>query len=63
MTVTEYREKHPDCKYCKHRGYSNYICIATGKKISNRTAKKCPCYAAVKWHGDEDGGKRESTKP
>lgn len=54
MTVTEYRETHPNCEYCKHRGFSDFICYATQKKLSKRTAKKCPCYTPVKWHGDKE---------
>ena len=49
MTVKEYREKHPNCKYCKYWlcGDSyGYECSATKKLMFKRTAKKCPCYVA-----------------
>lgn len=50
MTVKEYREKHPNCKYCKNRmSGEDYECSATGKRITKRTAKKCPCYIPIIW--------------
>ena len=57
MTVTEYREKNPDCKYCKHRIPPFSICQATNKKMSKRQAKKCPCYEAEKWNFDNINAK------
>lgn len=48
MTVTEYRVKYPDCRYCKHRT-GDYMCKATEKRMSKRTAQKCPCYVASEW--------------
>lgn len=63
MTVTEYREKHPNCEYCYHSPAIkvNNKCDATGKRVSNRTAKKCPCYVARRWAFDKNaslyGGK------
>ena len=54
MTVKEYREKYPNCKYCNHRmlGFDN--CQATGKRMSKRTAKKCPCYIPETWRFDKE---------
>lgn len=49
MTVKEYREKHPDCEYCHHRVQPFFNCIALNKRMSKRTAKKCPCYVPTKW--------------
>ena len=51
MTVTEYRRKYPDCKYCQNRLPGFEICNATNKSIifNKRTAKKCPCYVPEKW--------------
>lgn len=40
MTITEYRKKNPDCKYCKHRIPPFSICLATNKKMSKKQAKK-----------------------
>lgn len=53
MTVTEYREKHPNCEYCQHRGFTTYICSATKKRMSKMVAKKCPCYLAATWPSDK----------
>ena len=54
MTVTEYREKHPNCEYCfNHPRDCGERCEAIGKKMSERTAKKCPCYIPRKWEWDE----------
>lgn len=53
MTVTEYREKYPNCYYCKHQIGGLSKCVATEKKISKRTAKKCPCYEPEKWKLDK----------
>lgn len=54
MKVTEYRRKHPNCKYCAHYGgWMSYKCDATQKKMSKRTAKKCPCYVPEKWKYDD----------
>ena len=33
MTVTEYRRKYPDCKYCQNRLPGFEICDATNKTI------------------------------
>ena len=50
MTVAEYRTKHPNCEYCKNRmSGESYKCSATDKRISKRTAKKCPCYIPRIW--------------
>lgn len=47
MTVKKYRERHPNCKYCKYWMLGDsygYECSATKKIMRKRTAKKCPCY-------------------
>ena len=45
MTVKEYREKHPDCKYCNHTiHFKGLRCPATRRLKTKLTAKKCPCY-------------------
>lgn len=49
MTVNEYREKHPDCEYCKHHYGGFDKCIATNKRMNKRTAKKCRCYKPDKF--------------
>lgn len=49
MTVYEYRRKHPDCEYCKNMCRPFDRCLATNQKMSKRTARKCPCYAAEGW--------------
>lgn len=49
MTVTEYRTKYPSCEYCRNRMRPFDRCIATNKRISKRTAKKCPCYVPEEW--------------
>ena len=54
MTVKEYREKNPNCCYCNHRSMSMDYCSATQKKMSKRTAKKCPCYTPKKWYLDKE---------
>lgn len=45
MTVKEYREKHPKCKYCIH--YDEYALIfrCKAKKSIACCAKECPMYA------------------
>ena len=54
MKVTEYRRKHPNCGYCYHMiGRPGNTCWATGKTMSKRTAKKCPCYVPEKWKYDD----------
>ena len=53
MTVTEYREKHPDCQYCKHRIPPFDTCSAINKRMSKRQAKKCPGYVPEKWYLDK----------
>lgn len=60
MTIKEYREKHPNCKYCLNRADAPFKrCNATNKVMSKRTAKKCPCYRPQVWIFDpiEKGGK------
>ena len=61
MTVKEYREKYPNCKYCKNwmcmDGYGDE-CSATRKRMTKRTAKKCPCYVPEKWLLDEKEEKK-----
>ena len=53
MTVKEYRELHPNCEYCNHNIPPSYSrCPATGKHMSKRTAKKCPCYIPSKYITD-----------
>ena len=47
MTVKQYREQHPNCKYCNHVMLSRLICPATRKIKSKKTAKNCPCYLPV----------------
>ena len=51
MTVKEYREKNPHCKYCRYvgRGCSSLYCTAIKKKIVFNKAKKRPIYEA-KWY-------------
>lgn len=45
MTVKEYREKHPNCKYCNHSVHTKALrCPATRRIKLKMTAKKCPCY-------------------
>ena len=62
MTVKEYREKSPNCKYCHHCAYRAGVplerCDATNKVMSKRTAKKCPCYVPKSWayEIDKKGG-------
>lgn len=53
LTVTLYREKNPNCEYCEHKGYALKYCPATKKKMSKRTAKKCPCYTPEKWYKEK----------
>ena len=55
MTVKEYREKYPNCKYCNHWMLGDeygYACSATMKRMTKGTAKKCPCYVPAKWRFD-----------
>lgn len=54
MTVTEYRETHPNCEYCKHGEGALYNCPATRKRMSKRRAKKCPCYTPRRWYSDKE---------
>lgn len=56
MTVYEYRTKNPNCIYCRHSNDYSYLCKATGKKISKRTARKCPCYEPMEWLRDKEEG-------
>lgn len=45
MTVKEYREKHPKCKYCNHCNKQNLkYCYAKEKRVHFNEAKKCPMY-------------------
>ena len=60
MTVDEYRRKHPKCEYCNHRIHPFDHCIATGKRIRWRSAKKCPCYVAKKWEYNTEKEKKQS---
>ena len=53
MTVTEYREKHPDCEYCVHNNHVFDTCFATNLRKSKNRAKKCPCYKALPWEYEE----------
>jgi hypothetical protein len=64
MTVKEYREKHPNCQYCNHRTWGMDRCSATDKRMSKRTAKKCPCYIPEKWYLDtnENEGLSDDSK-
>ena len=55
MTVYEYRKKHPDCGYCHHRIPPFDNCCATNKRMSKKTAKKCPCYVPKKWDYEVEG--------
>lgn len=62
MTVKEYREKHPNCRYCKNWMYGDsygYECSATRKRMTRRTAKKCPCYVPEKWRFDEEENEKK----
>jgi hypothetical protein len=54
MKVHEYRKLHPDCAYCKHRIPPFEKCSATNKRMSKRTAKKCPCYCPEEWKYETD---------
>lgn len=46
MTVKEYRENHPHCKFCKHanEGLYTLYCYAKEKGIVFNKAKKCTLY-------------------
>lgn len=47
MTVKEYREKNPNCKYCRHGLDYDYVCEATGKFcgfFQRIVASTCPLY-------------------
>lgn len=49
MTVKEYREKMPNCKYCKYSfdvALGVYYCNAKEKYIVFNKAKKCEVYQA-----------------
>ena len=49
MTVEEYREKHPNCRYCKYSfdvALFSYYCNAKEKYIVLNEAKKCEIYKA-----------------
>ncbi len=49
MTVKEYREKHPNCRYCKYSfdcAMGIYYCEAKEKQIFFNKAKKCEVYQA-----------------
>ena len=59
MTVTEYRTKHPNCEYCRNRMHPFKRCIATNKKMSEKTTKKCPCYIPEKWKFEKGGADDE----
>lgn len=62
MTVKEYREKHPNCEYCKNWMWGDeygYKCSATKQVMRKRTAKKCPCYVAEKWRFDEEQNEKK----
>lgn len=57
MTVKEYREKYPDCCYCKNWMLGDsygHRCSAINKIMTKRTAKKCPCYVPEKWKFDRE---------
>ena len=54
MTVKEYREKNPNCRYCLHGTRGSDYCSATEKRKSKRTAKRCPCYIPEKWYLDKE---------
>ena len=47
MTISEYREKHPKCKYCKY-GVDVMIgrcyCYAKRKRCFLNKARKCKVY-------------------
>lgn len=58
MTVTEYRKKYPNCDYCKYHFPAFDFCSATRKRMSKRTAKKCPCYVPSVWYDPEITEKR-----
>lgn len=44
MTVEEYREKYPKCKYCKHYNEYNLIIRCKAKKSIAWCASECPLY-------------------
>jgi hypothetical protein len=49
MTVKEYREKEPNCRYCKYSCYLElgfYMCNAKEKFLLSNKAKKCEVYQA-----------------
>lgn len=47
MTVKEYRENHPRCRYCKHFYHLFSFCYAKKKDIYINKAKRCPLYEAL----------------
>lgn len=48
MTVYEYREKNPNCRYCKYGKEVDlaYYCEAKQKFVFLNKAKKCEVYQA-----------------
>ena len=47
MTVNEYRNKYPSCRYCYHYRKNSATCIARQKSICffvKITARRCPLY-------------------
>lgn len=62
MTVDEYRKKHPNCEYCDNKISPFERCIATDKRMSKRTAKKCPCFVPKKWGWGYGTDKKDGAK-
>lgn len=49
MTVTQYRKRYKNCRYCKHCNFSDtfpfsYPCKAKRKDFVINRAKNCPLY-------------------
>lgn len=47
MTIKEYREKHPNCAYCRYWNdfiYFGHYCEVKKKFALHREAKKCELY-------------------
>ena len=57
MTVNEYREKNPDCRYCKHGSIRivDDLCMCKAKIkdifFTRFSAKRCKIYEPVDFRG------------
>ena len=58
MTVYEYREKNPNCRYCKYGKEVDlaYYCEAKQKFVFFNKAKKCEVYQA---RGEDNDRQRQ----